>query len=379
MALKEVEQIQHAIQNCQRILIAFPKEFTADALAAALALSLILRKMGKPADIVCDQFSLPNNLQFLSGSERVKTALHNIQKFIISVNVNSAPLEELSYSVENGTLNILLAPQSGHYTTEDVATKQSEFAYDLIFVVGSPDLEALGATYKNLPDFFYATTIINIDHKAANDQFGQINITNPNAVACCELTYQLIQSLDEKLFDKDVATCLLAGLIAETKSFKTVTVTPAALEIAGNLLELGANQDGIIKALYRSRSLGTLNLWGRVLARLRSDNGNRLVWSLITENDFIESGATPEELPEVVDELISFIPGVEVVIIFYQQPGNVGVLVHAIKGQNALFLAKAFRPTGSKTVARFAVPEQSLSGAEKVVVAGIKEQLGRSS
>ncbi|NUM25606.1 MAG: hypothetical protein HUU49_03210 [Candidatus Buchananbacteria bacterium] len=377
MALNEAQQVHETIKRSHHILIVCKKDYSADAIASALALGLVLKKQNKLVDIVCDGFSVPNNLDFLPNIKDIKPHITGLEKFIISLNLKKNAVDEFSYNIENDRLNIYVTPKAGSFHKNDVEATSSGYKYDAIFTIDAPDFDSLGNIYQNFTEFFYDTTIVNIDHSAENEQYGQINLTNPNAVAGSEIIFRLIKTIDQNLLDKDIATCLLTGMIAETKSFKTVTVTPKTLEIASQLLGLEADRDLIIKKLYRSRNLPTLNLWGRVLARLKSRNGNTLVWSLLTDNDFIEAGANPNDLSDVVEELISFVPGVEIVVLIYQFNGAVNVLVNTLKNHNALYLTNNFNPTGSKSIAAFELPQKTLQEAEQVVIDRIKERLGQ--
>ena len=376
MALTEAQQITEQIRKARQILIALPKDFSPDAIACALALYLILKKQDKLVDIVADSFSLPKNLKFLPKSEIITDKISSLQKFIIEVDLRQTEIDDLSYNLEGENLKIYLTPKSGALNQEKVNAKSSDYKYDLIITLDAPDLDSLGKIYYQFTEFFYNTTIINLDHHAENQHFGQINLTNLNAVATAEILYNLIDEIDKNLLDQEVATCLLTGLVAKTKSFKTPNVTPKTLEIASALLAAEADRDTIIKSLYRNRSLATLNLWGRVLARLKSDSNNRLIWSLLTEHDFVETQASQDDLPSVVEELISFIPGVEVVVLIYQVGGKTQVLVDSLKNQNAMYLTSVFNPTGNKALTEFNLMEKTLREAEKEVVEEIKKKLG---
>jgi len=377
MALNEVEQIKEVIKKSHHILITFAKDFSIDAVASALALYLVLKKQDKLIDIVCADFELPQTLKFLPEIKVISPQVSSLQKFVISVDTTDDKIDEFSYNLEGDQLKIYITPKAGSFTAENVQAESSNYKYDLIITLDAPDLESLGKTYQNFTEFFYNTTIINIDHNPANEHFGQINLTNMNSVATAEILFRLINSIDKNLLDKDIATCLLTGLIAKTKSFKTSNVTPKTLEIASLLLAAEADRDTIIKNLYRSRSLATLNLWGRVLARLKSEDGNKLVWSLLTEHDFVEAGANLKDLPDVIEELISFIPGVEIVVLIYQFGGKNCVLVNASKNYNALYLTSSFNPTGSKNLVSFCLTEKNLLETEKEVIDKIKARLGQ--
>ncbi len=375
MPLTEIQQIDSLIKKSHHILITFKKDFSLDAVSSALALYLVLQKLNKLVDVVCDDFVLPQNLSFLPSAEKIQTKLSNLQKFIINLDVSQTQIDELSYNVEGKNLKIFITPKNGAFKPTDVTPENSSYKYDLIVTLDTPDLDSLGKVYRQATDFFYNTDIVNIDHQPENEHFGQINFTNLNAVSTTEILFNLIKTINPDLLDKNIATCLLTGLIGETRSFKTVNVTPTTLDIASQLITAEADREVIIKSLYRSRSLATLKLWGRVLARLKNESGNKLVWSLLTEHDFIEANAEAKDLPEVIDELISFLPGVEVVALIYQDQNQSNVLLRAVKNYNALYLSQRFSPAGTKDLARFQLTGKTLQEAEKEIIEKIKENL----
>jgi len=377
MALNEVEQIKEVIKKSHHILITFKKDFSIDAAASALALYLVLKKLDKLVDVVCADFVLPANLKFLPSAELINSQISSLQKFVISVDVAEDKIDEFSYNLEGDKLKIFITPKTGSFNKESVNAESSNYKYDLIIALDTPDFESLGKTYQNFTEFFYNTTIINIDHDPSNEHFGQINLTNMNMVATAEILFDLINSIDKNLIDPQIATCLLTGLISKTRSFKTPNVTPKTLETASLLLAAEADRDTIIKNLYRSRSLSTLNLWGRVLARLKSDDGNKMVWSILTDHDFLEAQADQKDLPDVIEELISFIPGVEIVVLIYQLSGKNCILVNTLKNYNALYLTSSFSPEGTKNLASFCLLEKTLLEAEQEVIGKIKERLGQ--
>ncbi len=379
MALTDTEQIRSVIEKSAHILISFPKNYSFDAPASAAALYLWLKAQNKLVDIACDSFIAPSELGFVPHLDVVQSKLKNLQKFVITVPVAETGIDQLSYDVADNNLTIYLTPKTGSFDPQKIKASNSPYQYDLIITLDSPDLESLGDIYTRHTEFFYDTTIINIDHHPENEQFGQINATNMNAVATAEVLFELLTTLKPGSLTPDIATSLLAGLIAKTHSFKAANVTPKTLEIASNLMNAQADRELIIKSLYRSRTLSTLNLWGRVLTGLKSEKNNTLVWSVLTEHDFLEARATSEELPSVVDELISFIPGIRAAMIIFQMKGETKVFMRTFKGANALYLLSVFEPTGSKNMATCSLKEKTLPDAEQVVVATVNAKLQEAS
>ncbi|RJR31794.1 hypothetical protein C4569_01135 [Candidatus Parcubacteria bacterium] len=376
MALDLNQQIEKQISDAKHVLISFRKDFTADGISSALALYLFLKKKNKLTEVVCQDFSLPKNLKFLPENGVIKNKLTNLQKFIVSLDITKTPLDEFSYNLEKEKLNIYITPKRGIFNKDDLATSTSDYKYDLIFVLDSPDFESLGAVYDDNTEFFYNTTVVNIDNNPQNEHFGQINLTNLNAVSVSEIVFDFLNAVGQELIDSDIATCLLAGIISKTRSFKTPNVTPKVLKTASDLINMEADREKIVKSLYRTRSIATLKLWGRVLARLKTEPELKIAWSILNSYDFLEAQATEEDLPEVIDELISTMPGIDLVVLLYQlEAEKVCGIVQTLKDTNVLYLTKQLRPRGSKNQSKFCLEKKTLPDAEKEVIDVIRQNL----
>ncbi len=378
MALIPQEQIKKLLNRSKNILITAPSVPSTDSIAAALGLYLALEKMGKNAKVVCSDFNLPPNHFFLPKSKEINSEITSLRKFIITVDLKNAKADELSYDIKDDKLDIFLTPKEGFFRAEDVSTSAGGFEYNLIFVLDSPDLESLGRLYENNAEFFYQTPVINIDHNPANEHFGQINFVEITATSTSELVFELIKDLKENLVDEQIATNLLAGIISKTKGFQSNTVTPRSLAIASHLITSGARREEIVNNLYRTKSIATLRLWGRVLARLKSELDNRLVWSLVPAEDFIKAEAQEEDLKGIADELIVDTPQAEVIVIFYEkEPNLVKGIIYTIRALNALDILAGYNPEGTKDFTHFTLKNKTLLEAEAEVINKIKSRLIR--
>ncbi len=378
MALNELQQLAAILKGSKYILFLFNDQNNGDAIAAALALKLFLEKQHKQVDIAASEFSAPKNLSFLPGAKTIKPALTQLQKFIIKVDVTRNPIDTISYDIKENTLSIYLTPKSGLISKQELRTAQSTFKYDLIVTFGTADLESLGSVYFNNTDLFYRTTIVNIDHQSNNERYGQINIVDLRAAATAEIVYKIIKQLDEKEIDADIATALYAGMTVATKSFRAANMTPGALQSASELVTYGADREKVIQALYRTRSIGTLQLWGHVWANLEHGSAGGLVWSSVTQSDFARSGAKPEDLKGVVEELISNAPEAKVIALFYEKDGtakNIECLLTTEKKYDALELLKPFHPIGNKRQATSIISGKPLPEVQEEIIKIIRQTI----
>lgn len=102
---------------------------------------------------------------------------------------------------------------------------------------------------------------IMIDHHQEPGHFTDLEISYPDMSSTCELVFRLIAAMG--LFnkvDRECATCLLTGIITDTRNF-TVNISHQDIyEILMKLLEMGVDKDKIIKETLNTRSYYSLKL-----------------------------------------------------------------------------------------------------------------------
>lgn len=378
------QQIFEQVKKAQNILITFDKVWSGDAVSSALALALYLKKLNKNVEIAAEQFENGKLYKFLPSFDKIQNKLNNLRKFIISLDITNAKVDKIKYKIEDDVLDFIISPKDGFFTQDDIKTRSGSFKYDLIITLDTPDLEALGTIYDNDTEFFYQVPIINIDHHSNNEEYGQINHVELTSIATSEILFNLFNAYNEKNINEDIATCLLAGIISKTKSFKTQNITPQALSISSQLISMGARREEIVNKLYRSRSMNVLKIWGRVLARLSGELDDSLVWSTLTKIDFEKTNTSENDLNEVIDELIINIPQAKIVAMFFEtekidkKTGNrekrSNAIIYSIKNINSLNLVKKWEPVGTKGLAKIS-SKKNVQELEKEVINYIKENL----
>jgi phosphoesterase RecJ-like protein len=343
------QQIFSQLEKSKNTLVVFASTWEGDSLAAALALYLFLKKLGKTVDIVASKYLVkPGAIYFLPGHTEIKNDLNNLQKFIVSLNISQAKVNQIKYTVDNDQLNFIISPASGWFKPEDVSMRAGDFKYDLVIAVGANDLESLGQIYDDNVEFFYKTTVINIGSQSANEGFGQINLVDINAVADSEILFSLFKNNHPELLDEDIATCLLAGIIQKTRNFKNTNLTPRVLLNTSELIALGARREEIVTHLYRSRSLNSLKLWGKVLNNLKTENNEEFLWSTLNAHDFSDTETGPEDLDNIIEELIAGLPKARVIVILGEEAINqTKMIIYSLKNLNALEFSKEYGSVGT--------------------------------
>jgi phosphoesterase RecJ-like protein len=163
----------------------------------------------------------------------------------------------------------------------DEITQQPEGLFDLVISLDCSDHYrmgeglARGATW--LPG---SVPLINIDHHVTNTRFGTLNWVDPEAVATAQMMLELAEALDWEL-TPPAATCLLTGLITDTRSFRTSNVDSRAVRAALRLMEAGASVSKITRQALEQRSLASVQLWGQAIERLHLEGG--ILWTEVTQ------------------------------------------------------------------------------------------------
>jgi phosphoesterase RecJ-like protein len=94
-----------------------------------------------------------------------------------------------------------------------------------------------------------------IDHHLEPEGFEDYRLWTTKASSTSELIFWLIELLGHvDLIDEEIASCLYAGIMTDTASFKHPSTTPTTHRVAAMLLEKGAKSNRIFEAIYDNYS-----------------------------------------------------------------------------------------------------------------------------
>jgi phosphoesterase RecJ-like protein len=377
MELTPKQQILELVNKSNKILVLTHVNPDGDALGSILALSLGLRKLGKDITMVC-QDQIPNALSFLPENKEIRADLAGFGNLIISIDTTEVKVDKLGYKQKNdeNRLEIMITPKSGVLRENQVKVMSSGAKFDLIFVLDSPEIDRVGKIYDENPDVFYETPIINIDHHSGNNYFGKVNWVELTATSTAEILVSLLESLgrDKPLFDSEVATALLTGIITDTGSFQHNNTTPKSFTVAAQLVAAGARQQEIIQHIYKTKPLSTLKLWGKILTEIHEEKKHRFVWSTALANDFVEFGANETETQGVVDELLKTVPEIDFAMLFSEKNGALNVSLRGVgKGVNVSEIARMFGGGGHELAAAFQLAGNTFDNEKDNILIRIKE------
>jgi phosphoesterase RecJ-like protein len=180
---------------------------------------------------------------------------------------------------------------------QDMLTPPGDFpaAPELMITFDSASADRLGLLRANVDA---AREVIVVDHHPSSSGFGTLGLIDPRASATAMLAEQLIYRLGGTL-DRDIATCLYAGLVTDTGSFRHSSTTPAAHQMAARLVATGLRTDEIARELWDRSPFGYLKVLAAAFDRVVLDGG--LVWTYVTRVDRAAYGLPYAELEGIID------------------------------------------------------------------------------
>ncbi|MFH1430349.1 MAG: hypothetical protein ABIG71_02365 [Candidatus Uhrbacteria bacterium] len=381
MALTTHEQAMALLRASEHTLICFPEQVGGDGVATSLALAIALESMrpGHQIDVVSSGFeaSHRNQYRFLPAIDRIAKCATPRQKVRIRIPLRNPEASDIKTAIVNGAMEIELEHHDASLEREHIATAIERKAYDTIIVVDCSDLNSLGALYTEHASLFQTTPIIAIDHAPEHERFGQIHCIDVTAAACGEVAAACLIAIAPEAITPDVATCLLTAILAKTRSFRSPRLSSRTFTIVSDLLECGARREEVAAALFQTKSISQLHLWGRALTRLRTDREHKLAWTILSQHDFLASGASMESLPDIVDELLANSPEAELICIICEQPDRtIAVNVSAPSGRHdAAALLRPLNGIGGALRARAILPAQQLVEAEHHILNVIRQRV----
>jgi len=337
MSLEPIAQLKNFLDQAKEVLILIPENPSGDAVGSAWALYFFLEQKNINPTIAFSNH-LNQKYSFLLKPEKILKEISGARDFVLSFDTTRNKIANLRSEEIEGKFNVYLTPEKGTIDPRDFSFILAKFKYDLVIVLDVPDLEKLGKIYEKNTDLFFEVPVVDIDYRAENEKFGQINLIDVLSSSVSEIVSRLLEEIDSKFIDKKIADCLLAGIISATDSFQKKNTTPRALSTAAKLMDRGADQQEIVRWLYKTHPLHILKLWGRTMANIKWDNESKLAWSELTLEDFVQSRSKPEDISIILDKLQENYSEGEIFMIFWDTAPEMGS--GKIKCSNQKFLEK---------------------------------------
>ncbi len=102
-----------------------------------------------------------------------------------------------------------------------------------------------------------------IDHHPQPSMFADYTISDVSVSSTSELVFEFISQIENSnTVSKEVAECLMAGIITDTGLFHHNSSNPRTFEIIASLIHSGADKDKIIDQIYNTYSYNRMKLLG---------------------------------------------------------------------------------------------------------------------
>ncbi len=302
MTLSIQDQIKQQIEKAESILILTKPDATCDAVAASWGLFHLFKSLGKNPAVLAND-ACDGKMKFLAAPEKREPQITGARDFVLSFDTKRNKIIDFRTEQKNGAFEIYVTPEKGMIDPRDFSFIPAKFKFDLLLVLGCSTLDQLGELKEKNSDLFFEVPLVNMDNSPANENYGQLNLVDITAPSISEVAADLAKSLGEKSIGPNCAGCFLAGIISATGNFQDTRTNPRTFLAASWLIENGANQQEIIRHLWKTQSFPFLKLWGRVMARLNWNENLKIAWSLVSVEDFVQSRTTQEELPLILEKI----------------------------------------------------------------------------
>ncbi len=253
----------------------------------------------------------------------------------------------------------------------------AELLVDAASVVGHPvavsvDAATLGRLEELGEVFAAAPERIVIDHHVSNGGFGTVDFIDPSADCTASLVLAIADELGVELTES-IATCVYAGLVTDTGSFKWAR--PESFRIAARLLEAGVDGARWSRQLLDSHPFGWARVAGSVLTNARlvesACGGMGLVVATVPY-ELLSSMAWDES--ESLIDLVRTVRDAEVAAVFKEsEPGRWNVSLRSKTRVDASALAQAFGGGGHVRAAGY-----SATGNADEVIAELLARVHRT-
>ncbi len=222
---------------------------------------------------------------------------------IISLDTRTAPISQLRYENANDRVDIILSPSSSAVIKDHISFREGDIQCDCIITLGIPDIEQIDTSAADIsPSFFSETPIIALDISEKHKNYAEIALLDSSLASLSELIYRFLASFPNHTIPAQSATLLLSGILHRTEGFTVITNANTLLS-GHELIRIGAHYETAHAISRISTPFSLMPLIGRALARSKKDAQKNILWSSITQDDFLATHRTPEDAPDVLKRI----------------------------------------------------------------------------
>lgn len=288
-----IQAILEKLRRGERFLICSHTRPDGDAVGSMLAMGMLLKQMGKQADLVTAD-RIPRVHVDLPGAGAIRTI------------------------------------------------ERAEGNYDAAILLECDGLER--TRLLGLERYF----LINIDHHATGREFAHLNWIDRAAASVGELVFRLVKAAGATV-TPEMATCLYTTVLTDTGGFCYGSTQASTFALARELVLAGAEPIRIAHSVYFSTPTSKLLLLGAALNNLKREE--RLAWLWVTVEDMARTLATEEDCEGIVNFALCA-SGVEAAVFLREMAGGRIQISLRSKGRvNVAEIAKKLSGGGHESAA----------------------------
>lgn len=255
-----------------------------------------------------------------------------------------------------------------HLEGSELIVKEPTGQYDTFITVDCADFKRVGKSFESYP-----RPHINIDHHKTNENFGHLNLIEPEEVATAAILANHLPAWGLEI-TKPIASALLTGIVTDTLGFRTSNTNPSSLRLSAMLMETGANMPDLYMRSLVYKSFPAARYWGAGLSSLEQKDG--IVWGTLTLEDRKRSAYGGNDDADLIN-MISAINGNKIGMVFVEQSDrHVKISWRALEaGIDVSPIAKQFGGGGHAAAAGADIPG-SLDEIQPLVLKATRASLG---
>jgi len=191
-----------------------------------------------------------------------------------------------------------------------------EDIYDTVIALDVASIDRIVQKARHIFDKTKVT--INIDHHKTNNGYAALNYVVGGASSTGEVLFNIFREKNIEI-TKDMAECLYVSILTDTGGFRYENTSPRTLEIASELMRLGADASEIVKKCYNNKPKNMVLFQAYVVSGAEFLFNNSVSIAQITEKDMKKFDANGE-YTEGIAETLRTIKGVEISAVLKETP-----------------------------------------------------------
>ena len=287
--MDKVNEIKKAIDGANSIVINVHRSPDLDSIGSSQALYQAVKSMGKKAVRICPD-TVPPSASFLKYS-------HDIQM---------------------------------------VAFETFDFSkFDLFLIADTGSLSQLNG---NKDGFFPAIKSAVIDHHSVSTVPATLKFVDTSASSTAEILYSLFETWDVPI-DQEMATALLAGILADSSMFRFSGSKVKPLETVIELMKLGADKEAIMEAMFSHIPIMKAKLYGTLLSEAEFDRERGFIFAALPFEVYDEYGK-PRGMRDSTSDYLRGIEGARFAVVGLEEKKGQLILSFRSNGYDVSKLAQ---------------------------------------